>query len=833
MFNCRIVCADLSFHKISTDKVNTAMNNIKNLLDINSKTNGVLLMGVTLVSFSLLAFEIVLVRLLSVMLTYHYVFAVVSLAIFGLGVGSIFVYLFRPEMPGGDNRLFSLAIDSSLLSISMALSSILIIQIGYIGSIRDNILIYCFLLVIPFFFGGALLARIFRMFPETNSMIYGADLVGAAAGCISIIFVLNNFAIQNTILFLSVIASTAALMFAAAGKIRVLWAGRIPFACFITVSVLLGANIVTSFLPDIPIGLNREKEIYEALNDFHGKIVDTKQSAFGRIDLVEYRDYPEWVDLYVDGTAGMPMYRFSGDFKKPGLPIESLKTSFPGYFPFLFLKEDERNNALIIGPGGGRDILLAMMGRVQKVTAVEVNKDLYDMVSKYSSYNGGIFQGLENIDMVIGEGRNHLKGSKEKYDIIMFSLPVTNTGQGVEGYALTENFLFTTEAIIDYMDHLTEEGRLIIVSHNDIEVLRLLSISLTALNKTGVGSMEAMKHVYILGSDDYPTLVLKKTRFEQAEALARYKAAIYRLGYNPLSTYFPHIGQSEKINPALASLETGQRSLSDLENMVREMGYDISPVTDESPFFYKFNNGIPRPVLLVFFVSVVLMMFVVLGPLLFGIKQRKGRFQEKKNLEDKTIKNQICYVTIFSMMGFGFMLVEITLIQRFMLFFSQPVLSTTVVLFSLLVGAGLGSLRSNRLASESLFKGVTNAALITAVLLLVYNFLLTALLNQLLAYNLILRLAAAVILLLPLGFIMGFPFPLAIRSLKEMKMENIIPWMFGINGISSVLGSATTIIIAILFGFTEALFLGAICYLTVFLTSRIIKCLGGNQIILK
>jgi hypothetical protein len=178
------------------------------------------------------------------------------------------------------------------------------------------------------------------------------------------------------------------------------------------------------------------------------------------------------------------------------------------------------------------------------------------------------------------------------------------------------------------------------------------------------------------------------------------------------------------------------------------------------------------------------------------------------------------------MLGIGFMLVEITLIQRFMLFFGQPVLSTTVVLFSLLVGAGLGSLRSNRLAADSLSRGITCSALVIAVILLVYNFFLPFFLNQLLSLDLSLRLSVAVIILLPLGFVMGFPFPLTIRSLKETKMESIIPWMFGINGIGSVLGSAATIIIAIQLGFTEALLMGSVCYLTVSLTIRLIKYFG-------
>lgn len=783
---------------------------------LTGKESFVLITGVFLVSLSLLAYEVVLIRLLSVMLTYHYVFAVVSTALFGLGIGSVFVYLFSPGPAGGSGRFGSLAVDAGLYSLSLALPSMLAIKLGHVSSLLNNVLVFFSLLVIPFFFGGVFLAGVFRMYPADSARIYGVDLVGSAAGCVAVVYALDSLGARNAILLLSVIASAAAVMLAAAGKMR--GAGRviIPAACFLVASALFGAGLGTSLLPDIAMGTNREKEIYDALHGFRGRIIETDQSAFGRIDLIEYGDQQDWMDLYLDGTAGMPMYRFGGDPENPGAGVEGLKTGFPGYFPFLFLEEGERDSALVIGPGGGRDILLALMGGVRKVTAVEVNKDLVDMVRDYSWYNGGIYQGLENVEVVVGEGRNFLKGSRDKFDIIMFSLPVTNTSRSPEGYALTESFLFTAEAINDYLDHLTEEGRLIAVTHNDFEVLRMLSITLAALEKRGTGNADAMKQVYLAGSEDYPVFVLKKVPFRPEEALAAYRAAVGRSGYSPLSSYFPHVMQAGKINPVLASLETGHRSLGDLVGMVGKLGYDISPVTDESPFFYKLENGIPRPVFLVFLASAALMLPVVLGPPL-AYRRKRGRLHDKKSPEKPAVFGLI---VVFSMLGIGFMLVEVSLIQRFMLFLGQPLLSTTATLFSLLVGAGLGSLWSNRLAPANTIRGVICAALIIAVMLLSYNFILPLLLNRMLALGLWVRLSAAVALLLPLGFIMGFPFPLAFRWLKEMGMESFIPWMLGINGIGSVLGSALTVLIAIRSGFTAALLLGSACYFTVFIAAH-------------
>jgi len=787
---------------------------------VSRGTLWILLGGVFLTSFSLLTFEITLTRLLSVMLSYHYVFLAVSLALLGLGGGGIFVHFFRPQIPSGHNRFGSLALFASLFSLAIPFSVILIIQIGYIDSIRDNILLFCFLLFIPFFFVGVLLAEVFRMFPGISAWIYGLDLVGAAAGSLVVILTLDTLGGISTSFLLGVVASLAALLFAVRVLKRNIRGVIISTTSFLVVSALLGANLTGLYLPDIPVGANPAKEIHDALYgpSFQGKIIETRWSAFGRTDLVELSDYPEQMDIYIDGTAGTPMYRFSGDFSDPGSTVNSLKTDFPGYFPFFFLEEEERNNALSIGPGGGRDILLALMGGVGKVTAVEVNEELVDMVREYSWFNGGIYTDLDNVDIVVGEGRNFLKRQKEKYDIIMLSLPVTNSSRSLEGYALTENFLFTTDSIGDYLDHLTDEGRLVVVCHDDAEILRLLSISLAALDERDVSNTTAMKQIYMVGSEDYPVFVLKKTPFEPAEAFERYEA-IHQFGYDPMSSYFPYLRQVGMLNPALMRLGSGEIGLDDLEKMVKERGYDISPVTDDSPFFYKFDEGLPQPVSLVFWSSIIIMLLVVLVPLLFW---KKRAFQIEVRSESKRGFNQnlLRSVGLFSMLGIGFMLVEISLIQRFVLFLGQPVLSMAVLLFSLLVGAGVGSMWSGRLAADKIIKGIAIAAASIVIVLLGYTFLLPLIFDQLLGLELTIRLLTTVVVLLPLGFLMGFPFPLGIRWLKELKMENHIPWMWGINGICSVLGSVMTIVIAISFGFTEALLVGAGCYFTVFLLFR-------------
>ena len=143
-------------------------------------------------------------------------------------------------------------------------------------------------------------------------------------------------------------------------------------------------NLAFPALLHVPIGDNAEKEIYDSLKHFEGEIIETRWSAFGRTDLVQYDKIPEHLDIYLDGTAGTPMYAFNGNVENPNPKVAELRT-FPGYFPFQFFDPEQKDTSLIIGPGGGRDVLIALLGGTKKITAIEVNLDLVEIVKDYSS----------------------------------------------------------------------------------------------------------------------------------------------------------------------------------------------------------------------------------------------------------------------------------------------------------------------------------------------------------------------------------------------------------------------------------------------------------------
>lgn len=775
-----------------------------------------LLLGVFLLSSSLLALEVTLSRLLSVMLSYHYVYMVVSLALLGLGTGAIFVSFFKPQLTHiHDGGFSNLARFASLFSLSVLLSILMMTM-----STVVNIFLFSFFLFLPFLFAGMFLAEVFRTFPALSSRIYGADLIGAGVGSIGVIFSLNTIGGPNTVFSLGITLALVSLLFAVRTTGRRLKVMALPTLSLLAALILLWVNLANPYLTAKMVEADPTKEIYSALGtEQNGEIIETRWSAFGRTDLVRFRDYPALMSLYIDGTAGTPMYQFNGDFNNPDPAIDRLKTGFPGYLPLSFLQEEERENALIIGTGGGRDILLALMGNVAQITAVEVNNDLVDIVKDYARYNGGIYTDFDNVSIVIDEGRSFLRRQSEKYDIIMLSLPVTRTSRSPEGYALTENFLFTTNSINDYLEHLTDEGRLIVVLHDSLELLRLLSVSLAALEQSGIDNQAAMERIYIINSDDFPVFVMKKTAFRPEETGPVYQL-MQQLGYDFSISYLPVIDESSTLNPLFMAVASGDSNFSQIEMTFKESyQLDVSPVTDNNPFFYKFEKGTPTNVSLILWVSIIMLLLVILAPLLYlKSKSHYRKAKPKKRNETGLKQNLFRYVVLFSMLGIGFMLVEISTIQRFILFLGHPVLSLAVLLFSLLVGAGMGSLYSGRFAPEKIIRVIAIVSMFIVAVLLIYTFSLSVIFRQLMGLELAIRILVTVAMLTPLGLLMGFPFPLGLRLLKETGMEGYIPWMWGINGIGSVLGSTLTIVVAISFGLAQAMLLGAACYFVVFLT---------------
>jgi len=772
--------------------------------------------GIFLVSACILALEIVMTRILSVVLSYHYVFIVVSVAVLGLGIGSISVYFISQMKPSFQKIHTMPSLTAGLFALSIPLTAASMTLASNAAALRNSILIHCLLLAVPFIFAGAFLAGIFRTFPEISPRIYGADLTGAAAGALATIPLLEVLGGLDSCFLLGLTAAAAALVISKALSERKRHVKVFSGLIVILTACILAANLSLSFLKDTPIGLNPDKQSHVALGTakFGGETVETQWSAYGRTDLVKYKSLPDVMVVYIDGTAGSPMLRFDGNLSRPSATIRGLKTASPGYFPFFFLKKEEKEDALIIGPGGGRDILLALMAGVGEITAVEINRDLVSLVKRHSGFNGGIYSDFDNVEVVVDEGRNFLRRQEKKYDLIMLQFPYTESSRSLEGYMLTESFLFTTDSFEDYLEHLTREGRLVVGCDRHEEAVRLVSLSLAVFSKKGMSVETAMKHIYVLASKKKKNLfVLKKNPFNPQDMRQRY-GMMQKLRYAPASSYIPYIRAD--FYPGFSALAGGNLSAKDFVRSFKEKDVSVGPVTDNSPFFFKFRPGIPGPVSQILWISAAMLLLVIVLPFPF-LKYVPFLGSSSRARTAPPVKEAVPFMLLFTMLGSGFMLAEISLIQKFSFILGRPVLSLTVLLFSLLTGAGLGSLSSGRIPAAEIPRAISRASILVCGILLLYAFFLPVLFSRLMGSGPALRAAAAGMLSGTAGYLMGFPFPLGIKRLKDLRSESVIPWMWGINGICSVLGSGLILVIAIHLGFAQSLACAAGCYFTVFL----------------
>jgi len=753
------------------------------------------LTGVFFVSFGVLMFEIALGRIFSVMFAYHYTFVILSMAIFGLGAGGLFVHLYRSRLPGMPVAL----------AFSVPAVTFLLLRLPSFGgprSLTTYVLASVVLSAVPFFFAGAVLSEIFRDLPRRSSGIYAVDLLGAALGALWAVKALNLYGGVGAALSagVSVALGTFFLLYSSAGR----------------TGAALGLIAATSaFLSDHifgyygPVSMVRGKELYDFLRASKAEIVENRWSAFGRTDLVKVAE--DRMYLFVDGTAGTIMYRFDGKFERP--LVENLKEDIE-YFPFLFLNPEEKENALVIGSGGGRDVLLALLGGVGRITAVEVNPDIVALVKKYSDFNGGIYTGYGDVEVVVAEGRNYIKRSKDLYDLIILALPITKTSRSPEGYALTENYLFTVESIGDYLDHLTPEGRIIVLAHHIAEVFKLFSISVKALERMGVSNADAMDHMYMVGLSGPSLFVLKKSPFTLEESEIRHRS-IHLSRYIALvkSLFFPNLWGCHLFDRFLVGVNQGSMPF-DLIDLYVKSPVDLSPVTDDRPFFYKGEQGLPSTVMAVLLWATVLSGTSILLPSMFVRRERA--------------KCSFGWMSLlFPLLGVGFMMAEISLIQKLNFFIGEPVISVAVLLSVLLAGGGIGSFLSGYVGSDRTRRFISLSALVVSLGIVAELAFLPALSRASLALSLVGRSLVGGMAVLPLGIAMGFPFPLGIKMLDRVGRGDLIPWMWGVNGAFSVLGSVLAIVIAITLGYSYALIASALCYSAVALLFRGFRARDG------
>ena len=558
---------------------------------------------------------------------------------------------------------------------------------------------------------------------------------------------------------------------------------------------------------------NVEKDMIHSLHDTenNARIIDTRWTSFGRSDLVE-KDNQSYKTLYIDGAAGTRMLRMESGMLDQKQYFD-LRYNFAAGIALNTLPNDQRNDALVIGSGGGIDIVALLVNDFQRIKAVEINPDFIELVKKYGMYNGNLYSGHPRVQVINKEGRSFIRTSDDKFDVILVSLPLIKSTRSYGSYALTENYLFTYDAFMEYRKSLKDDGYMIIVAHNAHEVYRITTNVVRSFELEGKSADDAMKHIAVIGKDQMPALIMKKSPFTSAETDRLHQAV---LNYNQLGdvAFIPNLTQhamavkrsgkvevikENMLDTALYWLSTGQ---IDLKSLIKISPFNISYISDNSPFFYNWDNAVSPEIIGILIISII---FLALFIFMFFKKVRK-------NTDPKTGR----YLYSFGILGIAFIVTEIAVLQRFLFFWGQNTITLAFVLSIILLSTGTGSLVSTVLKNDrlKLYISFVLIPIFTALFYFVY-------IKLMLSYEggqTLLKALLTVAMIFPLFFFMGFPFPTLLKMVGRLSGKDIFPWMIGTNSLTTLIGGSIAVSTAMLIGYQYVLLIGGVLYLLLIFT---------------
>jgi hypothetical protein len=754
-------------------------------------------LAVGLTTLATLILELSLTRIFSVIFFYHFAFLAISVALFGLGIGGGLSYLMSQRSGNMFSKLGILAASNSLAVVA---TLVFVLSLGSDLHISTLTVVY-FVNTVPFLFAGAVLSTAITLSVDRVDRVYFCDLLGAAAGCLLLIPLLNSLGGPSTMIAAGALyAGSSIVWFDLAGtrSWRVASLGLSAALALLTV-----INAKNGFI-DVRYAKGRA---------LHNEVF-VKWNSFSRIGINQDHDN---LMIQIDEDAATTMVTQDPYRLLPSAKRELLSAG-PG-LPYLL---HPAAKTLIIGPGGGMDVFRALVSGSKDVTGVEINPIIATdiMRSKFTHETNGLYLRPE-VRIFVEDGRSFVRRSREKYQVLQATLVDTWASTAAGAFALSENNLYTVEAFQDYLQRLTDDGLLAFTRwgfNPPRESLRLLSLAIEALGR--LGEREPRRHFLVVREDPLNSpaaldtvLVFRKPL--PADQVARFRTIIQAL---PMKiVYMPGDPPSNQFGEMLLSPEPARFQM--------DYAFDVSPTTDNRPFFFyttqprdvwglirsylysgwrhhamddKVNLALPilYGVLLVSLIATSLM--VVVPRLFLG-----NRWPREKGV--------LRFLLFFVAIGVGYILIEVALIQKFIVFLGQPTYALAVIIFSMLVFSGIGSYLSPRLvkATATRLQFVLGAVAFLVALLAVMVPAVTA---TAMGLSLVLRASIAVGMIAPAAFFMGMPFPTGLKLLEHLHSPSL-RWAWSLNAAASVLGSASAIFLAIYLGLRETMLIGGMMYL--------------------
>jgi spermidine synthase len=772
------------------------------------------------ISLAAILLEISLTRVFSFKLVYYFTYAILGIALLGMGAGGVFVAMIPRERRAALDRMIPLYCLLAALGVFVSYLAVLWLPVNALEAVRalpqgemgtflregGKLALLCVLIFLPFLGAGLAISTILATNPDRINRLYGFDLVGAALGCAIAVPVMLALSPPGGALL-------GGALFAMAGLPLLRGAGsRMSGVLAATSLVLLAGALLSHRLPDPVVDSAKTMGIRQ-------KVLFSRWHPIFRVDVLPFPTGSDHVRVIShDGMWGAVLPSFDGDLGK----LTRYETDERSY-PFRLI---DRPRVAIVGAAGGNEVLASLYFGAEHVTAVELNPVTVSLLTDhYKDYTGGLAE-HERVTLVNAEGRSFFMSSPELYDVIWFVTPDSYAAMNAASsgaYVLSESYLYTVEMLIEAFEHLSTDGIIVTQFGGERDPqsrpamsARYLATAREAFRRLGIEDFA--RHVMVSTYPSYPlggcSLVLKRSPVTEAD-IERFTAATkqvrkgkVRFSWKEPRTEHPY----QKIirgDPA------------ELENWYDAYPYQIHPVTDDAPFFWhivRFRTALAtsfeptqsshksgigeRLLVLLLVIATVLAAVFLLAPL----RLRRHVWRE--------IPHKGPAAVYFASLGTGFMFLEVSLIQRFTLFLGYPTYSLSVTLFALLLSTGIGSLMSERLGARSnRLLGVLAAALVG--LALFYTVGLTPLFDGLVGGPLALRIAVAVMVLAPLGVCLGVFMPLGLRTVAATtsRGEEYVAWAWAINGFFSVISSLLSSILSMIIGFTLVMWVAVGIYL--------------------
>lgn len=798
---------------------------------------------------------------------------VISIAFFGLGIGSLLVHILKGKL--NEVNLPSRILQSTM-GFAISLPIVLLVMGQLIPSNPSFIYVFYLSSSIPFFFAGLSVAMIYLSMPKEITRLYFIDLLGAGAAALILDPIIQVLGAESVLLSISLLVLGPTLVAAlflvrnSEGYIKKATDKEngvsVPIEkklkiygimVFGSAAILLVINIdfnVFAIEPGISKGL-----YYQLAKPQEYQHLSTQWNSFSRIDVTKqtHHNYNNeaafqntssentgrskaLASIIIDADADTPVFRWNGSSSDI-----SWVRQYMDYLPYELLKA---NSTLVIGSGGGEDILIALAGGSKNVTAVEINPLIISKAKEFGKLAGNLYD-REEVDVYIDDGRRFISSSNSKYDMITIKLVDSWAAQLAGGYALSENYLYTVEAFRQYLQHLDEDNGMLVMVRWNIELPRLMPLIVESLRQeTGKNAEEISRHVAIVedrpglyfGANEnrtiYPVLVMLKNKpFTSSEISiinerARENNAelfvvpgVYaRPPYDELLTvnsqFEPNKQQQEFI---------GRNIETEKINSIIEM----EPPTDDSPFFFA-RERVPEQMILL--LVTVLSVSAVLALLLIY-------YSKINNIHLSSSSISWLFILFAIFIGLGFMVIEITFIQKFLLLLGTPIMALTVILFSILVSSGVGAYLSGKLFGKNPHKGMIVSIPLLVTIIIMYYIFLQEIINHNIASEIHYRIGLTFALLSPAGVLMGFQFPSVVRisslfaqkdsqHLRTDNRQGDVTLLWGVNVIASVIGTVLTAILSMIIGFSGSLLVGAALYSGAMISIIVSLRLAGTKL---